>query len=1158
VTRLTDIPLAERLADPAAASRERSLAAQQPPEPAPPGILELIGLGLTTSTSIDGLPFAASRFSVGRPDPDFLVTQEMLRQASDAGLSDESLLSLAEAPNRAVFDLTLQRELRLMRSRARLDERPIAGFVASLGGQILDPGFIAAEAVAAGIAGPIGAAGGLSARIGRLTRSGAVLASSTAGLEAVLTTTDAERDPRGIAIAAASVLAIQAARIPFAARAARRADQAASIQAVSAAVDGSLRGRKRIDAAIASLSDSGRARLREGIDSLTPENLRRSLADLLGLEPEEAARLIDDTEFDPADIIDDLTDQAASDFERAVASSGSEIAEVRSAATEIPPAVASREDLAALEAGKSGEDFFAPEVSDVKLGPIDRLNVFSSSAALLKSPVEGVRKLAPLIGVGLPVRTRDGRWIRPRTGFDWAVNRKVVIQRRYAGVYEPARNEFVKRVVGTADGIRNAEDAVNAFHREVARAVISTDASDLAPEAVRVARLQRGVYRDLLAQAKRHGLLLDVDPNDLYMPLQFDPNRMASAIAEHGREAVVDVLTRSLMLSGFKDPETAGKIASGVLELVSRRPRFDFELGRAIGQGDFDTMRRIMSETLAEAPSESIQEAADAIESALRRDESGAFFERRRLFRNIDVSAPSVRLRDRSVSFLDLINDDAHDAFLGYLNAFHGRLASKTTLDAIAADLGEEIGSVDQLIRVLTRQFDEDQLGLIPAERRRFQADVDRIRKFFTLMEGKPLFPDSAGAAVARSLTAFNTLRLDGAFFFPQLAETGAGIADAGVTASVQTIPALPRLIRMVVTGAAPDGLQRDIQSAFGALNALGVERLSDRFTAFDEAQGLTRIRRGERRLRRLARQSLTVTGFMPLLAVQREALARATVLRLVNIARSGRTMSAKRLADLGLTADEWAEIARELARDDITEAATGVLGVKIRRVHFSRMSARAEAGLIGALARSSANAILSPSIESSRLWMSAPLARVFLQFRTFTIGAYQTLLLRNLRLHDAKAASVGIFSLATAALAEALRASLRSAGRPDAEEFREKNLTPSAVARAAVRRSGFVSFLPDVIDAALQQSGEDPLFNFRVSGLPSGAFTDVVLNSPTEGLVGDVGTSVFRTARNALRGGPVFDKRNVRALLNLAPFRRMIGVEQAMERLIDLAPDPE
>lgn len=222
-----------------------------------------------------------------------------------------------------------------------------------------------------------------------------------------------------------------------------------------------------------------------------------------------------------------------------------------------------------------------------------------------------------------------------------------------------------------------------------------------------------------------------------------------------------------------------------------------------------------------------------------------------------------------------------------------------------------------------------------------------------------------------------------------------------------------------------------------------------------------------------------------------------------------------------------------------------------------------AREAFIDTLFRASRRMVQENDVGQLASWMSHPMARVLLQFRTFMVGAYSKQLLHNLHMSGAlgggfdrqNAAQTFTYfsaSVVMGGLVYAAQSKVQAIGRSDADEWlydEEKGrLSPGKLAAAAVQRAGWSSIIPLVMDTANlgKTFTGDPLFDARTTGQPSDAF----FGNPTAGLfdsvagIGPAVGSMVREGRSPTQG-------ELRKAMGVLPLQNLLGVQQMFNYMI-------
>lgn len=292
-------------------------------------------------------------------------------------------------------------------------------------------------------------------------------------------------------------------------------------------------------------------------------------------------------------------------------------------------------------------------------------------------------------------------------------------------------------------------------------------------------------------------------------------------------------------------------------------------------------------------------------------------------------------------------------------------------------------------------------------------------------------------------------------------------------------------------------------------------------------------------------------------MAMQRWAAVSA-VQKFVNIAKSGKVPSAKRLADLGMSPEDAERVAGAI-RDEIAagrgvvEEAHWLTGRRVRDVRINEWSDQQAASIfVDTIDRWSRRVVQTNDLGSMHPWMTREAGKVILQFRTFNIVAWEKNLLHTVQQRDAEALTRVAYTSMLAALTHVVYHYSRSIGREDAQAYRDEKLSPGAITAAAIQRAGWASLLPGAVDSAWHLSGGDPIFVERMTGLSTGFGLD---SNPTSDLLLRGAPAAVRGVGRAVRGREGFTQTDAGAWVRLLPFHRSIGVRRLLEEMVSQFP---
>jgi hypothetical protein len=439
---------------------------------------------------------------------------------------------------------------------------------------------------------------------------------------------------------------------------------------------------------------------------------------------------------------------------------------------------------------------------------------------------------------------------------------------------------------------------------------------------------------------------------------------------------------------------------------------------------------------------------------------------------------------------------------------------------------------------------------------------LDNLRKH---VRGIPVYPDTTFARVLRRIQGVNYALRSGGFGIAQIPEMANIVEEAGVRAMMsQFVPALGAMVDQARKGRFTNEMFAELEATLGS----GAEWLTRRFHDKHSGEILTgadlAITKFDRGLDKVNRTASIVSGMRHIDQFSRLWAASSLSQRFVSIASAGRTPSLKRLNSMGIRdVAQWEQLSEAIRAEQ--KAGTirfekGVLtGRRVANLNIDDWADQDSAALfIDILDKTSTRAIQVNDIGNLHPVFDNPLGRAVFQFRSFHIASWDKALARGAQMRDIDTFTKVSFGTMLAAMVYSAQQYANSIGRPDAEEFREKNLSRRAVASAAIQRSGWASMLPQFAEEAWSWSGGQgaygPLFDARNTGLRSGVFS--VDGTPMLALPRELGRAAAGVGGVAF--GDDFTQKDARAVSQLLPFKNVLGFKNVLESLIQRFPEDE
>lgn len=374
-------------------------------------------------------------------------------------------------------------------------------------------------------------------------------------------------------------------------------------------------------------------------------------------------------------------------------------------------------------------------------------------------------------------------------------------------------------------------------------------------------------------------------------------------------------------------------------------------------------------------------------------------------------------------------------------------------------------------------------------------------------------FGNHAGKWRDRAMQATSLSRLGG-MGFTQFAEYINAATGIGVGRTLQSIASFGRLRQEILDLAAGKkvdnpilGSIEDFTGAQFGTDAYKVVMPYDNPDLQYQVNGRETTHFADKLLRGGLHVQGKLSGWRAIHSVQQRGVAEQIVNKAVQYIRAGTDDVA--LRDMGFTPEVAAAIRTELNDAAKFNAAGQLVEFDITKVR----NKDAAYEFVQAVHRGANQLIQGTFIGETGKWAHEGWLRMLTQFRTFSITAIEKQWGRQRAVRGTTAA-LGILlgSMAVAAPIYMARMYVQSLGRPDQQEWLEKRLEPSAIARATLNYVALSGLSGDFLDAFSSVTGVG-----KVTGGRAGGTTEFVgtVVAPAAGLLDDV----WRGVQNAKDG---------------------------------------
>lgn len=739
-----------------------------------------------------------------------------------------------------------------------------------------------------------------------------------------------------------------------------------------------------------------------------------------------------------------------------------------------------------------------------------------------------------------------------------------------------------------AKKILNQSDLEQEFDQRVAIALEHPHTADPDSPVTKMADWYRNEgYGRKLDEAKASGAewAQKVERDDNYVPMIYRRREISQVVDKIGMDGLVDVVKQAFLRAqpdlykrmdaqpgGAKAVKAAEAVRDAKVTRLATRVVDTIMATKVDGtappklaalSGESEVALREML-TDAGAKIEEIEEFLEAF--GYKQKTGPNNFRRRAVMEREEPFIPSMfkdlpNARDYATSLRDLTRRSARDNYEDYATAVNRHIALHKAGYRSEAELRtqiEELTNFDKLKRegrlepgVTKSALDEARVELT------YQADK---------LMGKDIYPDM-------SMKAKLTVRiLKDLAFVRFMQQSGiANVGDLPVIALRYGVRNLVRTARMrdffdvfKRGGTEADELFREVQSSLGVGFRTSDRRMfvthedmnvdGELFDADSTTKFLARV---QAKTATLSNLTANIGGMNPVTDFLQTMSARAISQKFVDIALGRAKVSQQWLNEFGLDERTLADIRMVAGKMDLTKDGVIRRWNSDKQRKLSPQQAEAYDRFLGLIRREVNKTVLEPAPNALRKRFSGPIAGLLMQFKSYMFNALAVNTVGGLKLGPTYMAKALLITSLWGSMVYAAQQYLNSFGRDDREEFLKERLSLEGVMAGGFQRSAFSSVFPMIIDTVLAgasvPAGEDlrVFENTRTSGLGS----DLVSGSPAIRNLNDVKKLVEGMAAAAMRTDQELDQTEFRLFRDLTPFLRTMGLLQATNALLELAP---
>ena len=621
--------------------------------------------------------------------------------------------------------------------------------------------------------------------------------------------------------------------------------------------------------------------------------------------------------------------------------------------------------------------------------------------------------------------------------------------------YETYRNKRLGVMKGIADDLGEAKtrkEFNDAIYMEVNARSLGREI-DSAPEVKAAADALEVSYERMLKTQKDvrtvgWGALPDNSRG--YMPRVTDKRRWLTLSTER-KQALYKALAEQFQERGGMDEALAARVASKYLDHISTNANGGHEIPANV----HDPMAL---DYVQEAMKAAGMTEAEVREYASRMARGGPSHTKARL--DLDVLKEYTDADGKTFRLMDILETDPIELLRGQARRVSGEVA--LTQHGIMGSAG---------LRLLRRAAEK-------AQKAGDAGHVKGIEAFDQVaaeMLGRP-FGDEMPTWMEGTLTAnaASNLGFMGWLQMGELINTAVGL---GVLDTMKMVSDFPRLMQEVKVlakgGKVENGILGSLEVSGAEFGLAGYKMITqyDNPSSIHAAVGRQDSGTLIKSVRVMGHKLGTVSLHRIIQATQVRGVAEQITKKSLRYIREGK--KSKALADMGFTPDMVERIRVELPAIAKWDANGTLASLDMTKASDPTLIG----DFIATVNRGAGQLIQDTFIGETGAWQHSNLGKVMTQFRSFPITAMEKQWGRLRGMHGAPAALGIIMAAAPMGFAMyAARTAVNAIGRPDADEYIERQFQPLAVGRGLMNYIGALGLAPDMVDALAAVAVPDDL----------------------------------------------------------------------------------
>lgn len=742
--------------------------------------------------------------------------------------------------------------------------------------------------------------------------------------------------------------------------------------------------------------------------------------------------------------------------------------------------------------------------------------------------------------------------------------------------YQPAKHAFMKEMGIGRLALRQRSAAEADFNRQVAAFVRDPNPPvDTNANVVKAAGATRKLMDDIRRAANEAGLS-DLEANPNYLPLVARHSRVAELDAEIHQDVMADFFRQAIKRhTPTLSDEIVDKMAKGYWQTI-RKAGYGIEDGitRNLQLGDREGFKQAFAEAAEktgklgddelDAAYDALSGVMDSAAASPGQSSKGVGYLKKRTLMDYSFKA-TVRTRNggtRELSIYDLFEDDAEFLTRRYARSMSGRVAFANMrvenpgkggliVDGIRSEA--DLERVKDMVKHAYQQRDGDFHG----KQSDMENQLRNIDFAWKRINGIPVWDNqNAFNQWARRLKTAQFIRLMSNMGLNQVQESWKLMALTGFRSSLSQLPA----IRSMVAGVNAGKLDGDkLANELTDMTGIGLDSLWNKFDMrldddrVGQLAGTTFSQKADEWLDRGQQLVGQISLMRAIQDYQQKWAMKAITQQMAHMARKTGTEGGfdftklklrdrQRLASMGLGEADAKMLFDNLMRHSEFD------GNKIVGVNVNAWDADAVSKFRTFMGRYTDRIVQQNDYGAMAKWMSQPVASMFIQFRSFVLGAWakSTLWTAN---HggftDPRMMVMLMGEIAAGTATYMVRQSHQITSEEGRKKFLEEDMDPINLAKNGWARTATASVLPMIVDTALMFTPAGPQFG---SARASGSATSAFLGSPAVDQL-DAAKRFSSSALGAATGGDEMEandwKSGVRALplpTNWVPFAAALG----------------